>query len=1082
MKKTIYVLMIFAFFAGCVRDAEQPVVEEDVLREVVFHACWDPETKTVLQEDGSVWWEPGDAISLFFLGREDVQFNKYKLTSSLVEPAANTDMVGEVSELELTSGSSVIAIYPYNRETYYEPGLDYYTIPLPKVQEACEGSFNRDLFISVAVSDNDYLYFQNICGGIKFSVANEGIDKVVIETISADDYVAGTLTITPSLEATIGLSWSPSHSLEIIAPDGGTFVPGKYYYAVLPALKYSGLKVSYYKGNEVATFKDRSDITIKRSTFKRLSNKDAELTFVKLPDEKALLTSQILPEGVDKSIITEANFYVKSDVITETTIGYTPTGYEPVYFEQRGTVVNYYTRGEVYELSEDAGYGMFQEWTSLMGLDLSSFKTDRVRSMAYMFYKCIGLESLNLSSFNTDECISFDSMFSYCVSLKQLDVSSFVTSACTNMNSMFAVCQSLESLDVSNFNTSNVKDINSIFTHCWNLLSVDISHWDTSNLMETRGMFADCYQLENVNLAQCDFSNMTLFDVMFMNCTSLENVIMPYTETPNLKSIENMFYGCSNLKNISFNGITTSNVTNMKQAFSACSSLDNLDLSSFSTANVTSMFGMFEGCSSLKELDLSSFDTRNVSDMDYMFSNCHKLERLDISSFETSSIEHADAFLQATYGLLSIDLGNKDWSAVNLNEAFYKVADRVGQCHIRCTAETKNKIVSVRGDMGTDPKFIWYGPEDSLPEDIDGRNPDLYYSTDLSNDRKVLVKKIATEGAGIDLVFMGDGFSDRLIADGTYDNAMNNVIDAIFSEEPYKSFEHLFNVYVVYAVSDNEVIGGNTAFVTYDSRTGWAGAIGSYDTPKIWAYAFTASKNGDRREVIPIVILNSTTSDGAVWTTTIHAGVDNYKSDPNWDDYHGGESIAYISGPFNSDISYTAIHEMGHAFGKLADEYQATGAIEDAVRDMWEPLCIYGMYKNIDFTANREEVKWSHLLNDARYLSEGLGCYEGAAKYEYGVWRPTNNSIMRYDANGHYNAPSREAIYYRIHKLAFGKDWQYDYETFVQQDIKNIPFVQQTQASPKHAPSSVRTNKKHLFKMEESISEDGRKMITVIMD
>ena len=38
---------------------------------------------------------------------------------------------------------------------------------------------------------------------------------------------------------------------------------------------------------------------------------------------------------------------------------------------------------------------------------------------------------------------------------------------------------------------------------------------------------------------------------------------------------------------------------------------------------------------------------------------------------------------------------------------------------------------------------------------------------------------------------------------------------------------------------------------------------------------------------------------------------------------------------------------------------------------------------------------------------------------------------------GKFNAPSREAIYYRIHKLAYGASWKYDYETFVSWDAKN---------------------------------------------
>ena len=45
------------------------------------------------------------------------------------------------------------------------------------------------------------------------------------------------------------------------------------------------------------------------------------------------------------------------------------------------------------------------------------------------------------------------------------------------------------------------------------------------------------------------------------------------------------------------------------------------------------------------------------------------------------------------------------------------------------------------------------------------------------------------------------------------------------------------------------------------------------------------------------------------------------------------------------------------------------------------------------------------------------------------------------------NAPSREAIYYRIHKLAYGADWEYDYETFVAYDEVNRSTAVQTAAT-----------------------------------
>jgi hypothetical protein len=43
---------------------------------------------------------------------------------------------------------------------------------------------------------------------------------------------------------------------------------------------------------------------------------------------------------------------------------------------------------------------------------------------------------------------------------------------------------------------------------------------------------------------------------------------------------------------------------------------------------------------------------------------------------------------------------------------------------------------------------------------------------------------------------------------------------------------------------------------------------------------------------------------------------------------------------------------------------------------------------------------------------------------------------MRHNTGG-FNAPSRESIYYRIHKLAYGSSWTYDYEEFARYDAVN---------------------------------------------
>lgn len=107
----------------------------------------------------------------------------------------------------------------------------------------------------------------------------------------------------------------------------------------------------------------------------------------------------------------------------------------------------------------------------------------------------------------------------------------------------------------------------------------------------------------------------------------------------------------------------------------------------------------------------------------------------------------------------------------------------------------------------------------------------------------------------------------------------------------------------------------------------------------------------------------------------------------------------------------------------------------------------YGWYKNLDFTSDPTLVKWAEFITDERYAGQGLGVFEGGYGYDYGVWRPSRTSIMSGDLAAGYNAPSREAIYYRIHKLAYGADWEYDYETFVAYDEVNRSTAAQTAAT-----------------------------------
>lgn len=305
-----------------------------------------------------------------------------------------------------------------------------------------------------------------------------------------------------------------------------------------------------------------------------------------------------------------------------------------------------------------------------------------------------------------------------------------------------------------------------------------------------------------------------------------------------------------------------------------------------------------------------------------------------------------------------------------------------------------------------------------------GGEEDDYESTDYSADGTVHTIQSATQGKGINLVLMGDAFSDRLIADGSYESAMRRATDALFSEEPYKSFRDCFNVYYVDVVSKNESYDGQTSLGTWFTESTLVGG----DNDKVLSYAEGAIGADAIPDAQIIVLMNRNTYAGTC-----------YMYDAAEGDYGNGTSISYV--PISSDdtVFYSIVsHESGgHGFAKLADEYAYPDcSITDEALAQYKKNEVFGWWKNVDFTSDPSKVKWARFIEDNRYAGEGIGVYEGACTYYYGAFRSTNNSIMN-DNTGGFNAPSRYAIWYRIGKLAFGPDWNGSYEDFVAYDAVN---------------------------------------------
>lgn len=301
-------------------------------------------------------------------------------------------------------------------------------------------------------------------------------------------------------------------------------------------------------------------------------------------------------------------------------------------------------------------------------------------------------------------------------------------------------------------------------------------------------------------------------------------------------------------------------------------------------------------------------------------------------------------------------------------------------------------------------------------------------------DGEVKLLQKATKGDGIDIVLIGDGFTEEDISSGKYEKLMQKAADAFFSIEPYRSYRELFNLNMVYAVSsNNEFNGSSTALGCWfgDGTT-----VGGDDSV-VFGYADKAigSKRVDNSLII--VIMNSSAYAG---TCYMYCSV------------NGGPSIAYF--PVNdSEEGFVQLlhHEAGgHGFGKLADEYATEGngrITEDKIAEIKNMHSI-GRYLNVSTSKDIKQSPWCHFDNDSKYSSEGLGLYEGGATFEYGVYRPTENSIMRYNVGG-FNAPSREIIWKRIHLLAYGDNWTYNFDDFLEYDSKNIDNMTSANRSAK---------------------------------
>ena len=240
----------------------------------------------------------------------------------------------------------------------------------------------------------------------------------------------------------------------------------------------------------------------------------------------------------------------------------------------------------------------------------------------------------------------------------------------------------------------------------------------------------------------------------------------------------------------------------------------------------------------------------------------------------------------------------------------------------------------------------------------------------------------------LDIVFLGDGYTDTELDD--YADHVINVLTAFMAEAPLAAYASYFNVHRVDVISnesgvdepDYDIYRDTALDMTYDC-SGIARLL-CVDVSK----AFTAASSAPETDQI-LALANSIRYGGAGYLSS---------------------DLATLAGNNGSSVEI-ALHEFGHSFASLADEYDSDGPTYAGPELVQSNISIYDSDQQLSL-----QRKWYRWLD----LPE-VDAFEGAHHYQYGIYRPTSNSKMR-TLGLPFEAVNEEQFVINIYKTVFPID------------------------------------------------------------
>ena len=515
--------------------------------------------------------------------------------------------------------------------------------------------------------------------------------------------------------------------------------------------------------------------------------------------------------------------------------------------------------------------------------------------------------------------------------------------------------------------------------------------------------FRSCSRLTGVVEIPNDI--ISLPEDVFSNCKQLQGVILPRT----MENIgANAFQNCYQLNSITCKATTPPTVAST--AFNGVAK-DNFTVevpeaavAEYSTAPVWKEFKRFAAHRDFS-ISRNLFRTLNASDSKTLVLRAEAGAAWTVEAPEWITVTPSSGV-------------GKTEVTVTVNEM---AAGDVGTFDV--TSYTTSGSTTTTQYAGRSGKVVFHltGKDYTSTTTVEQYNYEHY-------DGKVITNQTASEGNGVNIVFMGDCFDAQDIATGKYLDAVNEAIEHFFAVEPYKSYKKYFNIYTVFGLSADSGVGSVNTIreAKFGSQYGLqaAGSVGVDETICFEYACKVPTVTEDNICQTPIVLIENTTDyDGITYM---------------WGD---GSAIALC--PMSEDeypYDYRGIvqHEAGgHAFGKLGDEYIYHNAFIQTCTcnccehvEEFNRMKSYGFYDNLSLSGNMYEVPWSHMIFDPQF-SGTVDIYEGGFFHTRGVFRSESNSCMNNNVP-YFSAISREAIVKRIMQYA---GLTYSYDTFKANDI-----------------------------------------------